>query len=67
MTVNDILGFVEQEITRREQMGKLLAEKFPELRGLSYDEFLEKCPLVSDLDFITLYEMYKALQGEKQK
>lgn len=53
---------VEQEIARRARVGKLLAQKFPELAGLSYAEFIERCPF--DLDFITSCEMHDALRKE---
>jgi len=53
---------IENEITKREQTGKLLALKFPELAGLSWIEFQERCPL--RLDFITACEMYDTLNKE---
>jgi len=59
----EISKFVDDEIERRTKAGCLLAKKFPELRGLSFDEFLEALPL--DLDFITTHEMYEALQEEE--
>lgn len=53
-------GKALEEIERRTNAGKELASRFPELKGVSFAEFLEKCPL--DLDFITANEMYEALQ-----
>lgn len=47
------------EITRRTNSAKKLAKFFPELKGLSFQEMLEKCPV--DLDFITANELHKAL------
>ena len=46
-------------IKERTETAKLLASKFPELIGLSYEDFLMNCPI--ELDFITSCEMYKAL------
>lgn len=52
---------IEKEIERRSTLGYELAKKYPELRGLSFPDFLEKCPL--DLDFITASEMHEALEA----
>ena len=52
-------NFIEEEISHRSSVGKLLAKKFPELKGLTYGEFVLKCPL--DLDFITGCEMFDEL------
>lgn len=49
------------EIVNRTETGKLLAAKLPELKGGTFSEFLQKCPL--DLDFITANEMYKAINA----
>jgi len=55
-----ILGkMVEEEIENRTATGKILADKFPELKGLTFEELLMKCPL--ELDFITACEMHAAL------
>ncbi len=51
--------FIDNEIERRSLNGKKLAKKFPELKGLSYEKFMEKLPI--DLDFITSCEMYDEL------
>lgn len=50
---------VNSEILRRQSNAEELAKKFPELRGLSYVEFLKKLPM--DLDFITSSQMHEAL------
>jgi hypothetical protein len=52
-------NFVEATIKERSNAGKLLAKKFPELKGLTYSEFLMKLPI--ELDFITSCEMYEAI------
>jgi len=52
-------NIIKQEITERSKRGYLLASKFPELKGLSWEEFLLKLPV--DLDFITANQMFEAL------
>jgi hypothetical protein len=56
---NNLDKFVKDEISQRSSNGQLLAKKFPELKGLSYQEFLLKLPI--NVDFITGCEMYDAL------
>lgn len=55
----EIQNIITNEIDLRSSSGKILAEKFSELKGLSYVDFLKNCPL--ELDFITSNEMYEAL------
>ena len=46
-------------INKRNQNASKLAKKFPELKGLSFEEMLEKIPI--ELDFITANELYEKL------
>ena len=57
--------FIEEEIKRRTENAKKLADKFPELKGLSFDQFIEKLPM--ELDFVTLSEMYDFINSPKTK
>lgn len=54
--------FAELEIERRTNTAEKLAKKFPELKGLTFEEFLSKLPL--ELDFITTSEMFKHLNKD---
>lgn len=60
MNGEDLEKVTMEEISRRKNLGNTLAEKFPELKGLSWVEFLEKNPI--DCDFITAHEMWEALK-----
>lgn len=56
---------IGEEIKRRTSNAKLLAKKFPELKGLTYKEFLRQLPI--DLDFVTSSEMYEELNKEDEE
>ena len=58
-SIKDMDKVVHGVIQNRTSSGKLLAKKFPELKGLSWKKFQEKLPM--ELDFITANEMFKAL------
>jgi hypothetical protein len=55
----DLGAVLEDTIAHRTAAGKELAAKFPELKGLSFEEFVYRLPM--DLDFITASEMYDAI------
>lgn len=60
MAGEDIETVTNEEVALREFKGKALAEKFPELKGLSWIEFMGKLPI--PLDFIIAHEMWEALK-----
>lgn len=49
--------WVEGEIKARENLGKELAKKYPELKGLPFEEFILKIP--PDTNFITASVMFE--------
>lgn len=61
----DIENMADNVIAERTESAQELAKKFPELKGLSWMEFLEKLPM--PLDFITASEMYDAINKSPQK
>lgn len=60
-SVKDMDRVVRGVIKERSNNGRLLAKKFPELRGLSWKEFYRKLPM--ELDFITANEMFEELNN----
>lgn len=64
-SLEDMDKAVHGVVMDRQKNGKMLAKKFPELKGLSWKKFIEKLPM--GLDFITANEMFKALTPKKRK
>lgn len=56
--------FIEKIIEERTNNAKKLAKKFPEFKGLSWTEFLEKLPM--ELDFVTKSEMFDAINSKSK-
>lgn len=57
------LEHANKEIARRKANGRLLAKKFPELKGLGWFEFTQKLPIeLVELDYITAREMWETLK-----
>lgn len=65
MKKNKFKEFIDDTIEERINNGKLLANKFPELKGLSFTEFMDKLPI--ELDFITANEMYDELNKQENQ
>ena len=59
MLSGNVGDLVNRVIKERIEIGKDLAKRYPKLKGLSFEKFIEKLPL--DLSFIEASEMYKAL------
>ena len=58
-SIRDYRKVIHGIVNNRISNGKKLAKKFPELKGLSFNKFMEKLPM--ELDFITASEMHKEL------
>lgn len=56
------MNFIDNEIESRKSNAKKLAKKFPELKGLSYPEMLEKLPM--ELDFVTSSSLHEQLNKD---
>ena len=57
--------FIDKIIEERTKNAKVLAKKFPELKGLSFGDFCEKLPM--ELDFVTTAEMFEVLNKSERK
>ena len=59
---------LDNEIERREAQGRELAKRFPELKGLSFIDFLHKIRQAGlGLDFIRENAMHEALNEEAKE
>lgn len=47
-------------------MGKRLAEKYPELKGKTFEEFADAMIREMNIDFVTCCEMYDALNPKEE-
>ena len=55
---------IDAELERRTERGKRLAEKYSELKGLTFEQFADAMLQEMDIDFVTCCEIYDALNPE---
>lgn len=59
-------NMIDAELERRAAMGKRLAEKYPELKGKTFEEFADAMIREMNIDFVTCCEMYDALNPKEE-